>query len=94
MAYEQNWYTVTVSADRRWEEALQRYWEALHKWRGHTRHVEQAEHDISWARAEYRNFVLGWYRKLLLPMQVGDCVPNRVAELLAEEWDEATKGAQ
>jgi hypothetical protein len=56
--------------------------------------VEQAEHDISWARAEYRNFVLGWYRKLLLPMQVGDCVPNRVAELLAEEWDEATKGAQ
>lgn len=81
-----NWYAVTTAASERWRAAQEAYWEAVHEARwAHPGTIQVP--DLATARAEYRRFILGWYRKLLLPMKPGECVPDEVATLLAEEWE-------
>lgn len=84
---EQNWFNVTTFALRDWTEAKERYFTAMHGARSDPQKIANAQAQITHARSEYRRRVLSWYRKLLLPMKLGDVVPNEVAELLAEEWD-------
>lgn len=90
MGTEYSWFNVTTWAQRDWDHAQSEFWKNWRKNRG-TRFEEQAHANLEIARAEYRHRILSWYRKLLLPMRLGDAVPNKVAELLAEEWDERTK---
>jgi hypothetical protein len=84
---EHNWFNVTTWADRDWKasqvECLRRMSEAKHD----PAKIEFAKRCLIAHREDYRRRVLSWYRKLCLPMQIGDAVPNRVAELLAEAWD-------
>jgi hypothetical protein len=90
MNLEHNWYNVTTWAERDWRDAQACYWEDLHRYRGDPRALAVVHERIAAQRKSYRDRVLSWYRKLHLPMKLGDAVPNRVAELLAEEWDIAT----
>lgn len=95
---EPSWFERSSWAEHDWNAALEHYWTERARigfpWRpdinAHRLSVElQAlvDGDIHHARESYRRRVLGWYRKLCLPMQPGMCVPNRVAELMFEEWD-------
>lgn len=88
---EPNWYERSCWAERDWQAALERFWDDLEAQRRRGVSYEDAKErvgsQLSIARTEYRRRVLGWYRKLCLPMEPGDCVPNTVAELLAEEED-------
>lgn len=93
MGDEHNWFNVTTWADRDWNAALEVYWNEMRTARSYPALEAKARARLDVARADYRHRVLSWYRKLLLPMRPGDAVPNRVAELLAEEWDEATRSA-
>jgi hypothetical protein len=85
-----SWYNVTTWAERDWNAALKEYWSS-YKNDYDTDRFDSAKRTLAIAREDYRRRVLSWYRKLCLPMEPGDCVPTRVAELLAEEWDEATR---
>lgn len=90
-AIEHNWFNVTTWAEQDWKAALFRYWQELYESRNDPAKTAEANARITAARRHYRERVLSWYRELLLPMELGSCVPDRVAELLAEEWDEATR---
>lgn len=90
-AVEHNWFNVTTWALRDWKAALETYYKEIHTARS-TIFEARVEDRIRQARAEYRHRVLSWYRKLCLPMKVGEEVPDEVAVLLAEEWDEACGG--
>jgi hypothetical protein len=46
---------------------------------------EKFERLMKEARMTYRNTILGWYRKLCLPLKPGEVTPNEVARLLKEE---------
>ena len=81
-----NWISVTTWADRDWKAALTNYWRMRDgAQRNHDEAALAAAHRfVMIARADYRRRVLGWYRKLCLPIRPGECVPNEVATLLAE----------
>lgn len=86
-----SWYNVTSWAEADWQVAVATYYKETWEGRDDPRKIEAANERVRWARRHYRERVLGWYRKLLLPIVPGECVPDTVAELLAEEWDERTK---
>lgn len=91
---EHNWYNVTTWADRDWKAAQTRYYDELCKVDGYSKYEARrrsAHAGLMIARANYRRRVLSWYWKLCTPMQTDECVPNMVAELLAEEWDLRTR---
>ncbi len=94
------WFEYSSWAERDWEIACNRYDLARYELRGFPwcpdptadpRSVagQQArvDREIENARAELRRRVLGWYRKLCWPLQSGEVVPNRVAQLQWEQWD-------
>lgn len=88
--YRQTWFSVTTEGEKRWQAAFDRYWDEMAKVRGYPPGEQAAWQRLMRARTEFREWILGWYRKLLLPMDLGDVVPNTVADLIAEEWDERT----
>jgi hypothetical protein len=53
--------------------------------------ADRSERAVENARRTYREWILGWYWALLAPVQPGSVVPDEVALLLAEDWDERTK---
>lgn len=93
-AVEHNWFTVTTWADRDWKAALARCMPTAINPGEHPLRREQAKAELKRAREDYRRHVLSWYWKLCTPMRPGECVPNEVAALLAEEWDEETKAPE
>ena len=86
---EPGWFERSSWAERDWQAALKKYWEAR-QWHNDPAAQSRADATLRVARADYRRRILGWYNALCLPMQPGHCVPTSVAELLAEEWDEGT----
>lgn len=82
-----NWFNVTTWADRDWKAAVDAYWQERYEGRHDPRKIEAAEARIHHARVGYRGRVLSWYFKLCTPMQIDECTPACVAELLAEAWD-------
>ncbi len=85
------WVAQTTNALQGWRDALARYWSDQCQFSGRDRGRRDIEREISQARTAYRNRILLAYRKLLLPMARGECVPDEVATLIAEEWDEETR---
>lgn len=88
-----NWFSVTQNAWARWERAMRTYEDEviLARRRNSKRAEARAQEQLEHQRRDYRNFILGWYRKLLLPIEIGQEVPKEVSWLLAEEWDDATR---
>ncbi len=91
-ATEHSWFNVTTWAERDWQAAQAEYYRARFAprdyWRASPPPDEpELRRRLEAARADYRRRVLTWYRKLCLPMQIGECTPNRVAEMIAEAWD-------
>lgn len=94
-AFVQNWFTVTTASDKAWKVAKDRYWTASARiggpWRPdpagdyHARMQASEDASIKHARDWYRHCVLGWYRKLCLPLKPGEETPHEVVKLLAEE---------
>lgn len=91
-----NWFQATTNALDGWRNSCRQYEEEMYRIRGWERpesdDVALARARLRNARADYRRVVIGWYFKLLVPMDLGDVVPDEVALLLAEDWDERTKG--
>lgn len=94
-ARKQTWFGVTTAASERWKAAVGRYHETCYLARRHAPDPEaacrRAHEQAMSARREYRHMIIGWYFKLCTPMQIGECTPNEVATLLAEDWNEKTK---
>jgi hypothetical protein len=86
----QNWYNVTIAAQENWQLALARYYEERYGPNFDERRIAALEARLNNDRAHYRHLVLSWYWKLLTPMKIGECVPDEVALLLAEDWDSKT----
>jgi hypothetical protein len=86
-----SWFNVTTRALDAWRKAQRNYLDQMSRWRGYPDRERSIRGDLKGARDVYRHQVLSWYRQLLLPMQIGDVVPDEVATLLAEEWNEATR---
>jgi hypothetical protein len=88
---EPNWFEVSSRADDVWRGAQQRFYETyygdqLYQYPNGTA-AQQAQHQLERDRQNYRRMILGWYKKLCLPMTPEQCTPSMVAELLAESWD-------
>jgi hypothetical protein len=87
------WAIHTTNALRGWHTALARFEDDMRQMpmgASDSRRVAALQR-LTAARAEYRHLVLSWYWKLLTPMEIGACVPDEVATLLAEEWDAKTR---
>jgi len=82
-----SWFNVTTWADHDWKKALNAYWTMRHECRYDTHRLDEANRFIKNAREDYRARVLSWHFRLNVPMQLGECVPSTVAELIAEAWD-------
>jgi len=87
--WTQNWFNVTSSALEQFKQDL------LDVYKGGwerpcygSQFEEEARKTRRVARKKYREFVLGWYRKLCLPLKPGEVTPNEVAVLLVEEQEE------
>jgi hypothetical protein len=96
---EPGWFERSSWADRDWTAALNAYWDARGRLGFPFRPNAEApvgsfertcaavQANLSDAREDYRRRILSWYRKLCLPLGPGCEVPNRVAELMFEQWD-------
>lgn len=90
-AIEPNWFSVTTLAVSDWNAAIKAHWDGFYAWRDDRDEYDRSLHRLALARAEYRRRVLGWFWKLVAPIGPGQCIPNEVAKLLAEQWDEDTR---
>lgn len=77
-----DWFTYTSNASQAWKEALC-YWDSMN-W--HERETFGARY-MQRARQAYRESVLLAFWVCVAPLEIGSCVPDEVATLLAEEWD-------
>lgn len=98
---EPGWFERSSWAYERFRRATDEYFKARasigsYPWRPDLsapngsleRQQAAADDTIRRARKEYRNQILGWYRKLCLPLAPGEETPNEVERLLREEADE------
>jgi hypothetical protein len=90
----QNWYNVTSWALRDWRAALKHFDEEYYARNATDAQRSRAVNYIVHARSNYRSRVLSWFWKLCAPIGIGECVPDEVATLLAEEWDLQTREAR
>ncbi len=95
MSFEHTWFSATTMARRSWDAAQERYWNmvSMDSMRGTApENARRAHWDVLVvARDWYRHCVLGWFWRLVAPIKLDECVPDEVAELLAEDWDERTR---
>lgn len=82
---DQEWFRVTHLFEHEREEALKRFLSGYGKWRT-PEDERRAKDAVGAALASYRERVLAAFWKLCVPLRPGECVPNRVAELLAEKY--------
>jgi hypothetical protein len=82
-----SWYTATTNAQAAWDGALDQYMPVAWDPGEHEYRREHAKAMLTMHRAQYRRSVLLAYRRFCLPMRLGECVPDAVAERLAESWD-------
>lgn len=84
------WYEVTAGRGAELRENAARmipiHWSCYATDDDYQRAVRQAVD----ARRAYREWILGWFWCLVAPIGPGECVPNEVAALLAEQWDMET----
>lgn len=89
--FRQDWVSVTTAALEDWRRAQEYVEKLIADRRGDPRGIASAYGMLANYRQSYRERILSWYFRLCVPMKLGACVPNEVAELIGEEWDLATR---
>lgn len=85
MTNRQAWVLHTEAADRQWKDAQRVYWADV------ADGVRSSVPRLRAARTRYRAAILDGFWRFVAPITPGKCVPNSVAECMAEDWDECTQ---